>query len=161
MDNFIHRTDQLLRQIAPNLRVSLHEESWGTTFTLERLEGTDYTFVLHIIDGSEPQLLALPTGFDERTQFWYWPFERADYASPEEQFHHFEECVRLVLHYPTRIIQTKGWLLVTFICEAHIANSWRRIGGNYGCFRLFFRGPQIAEHQHIYSAPALVHEGTG
>jgi hypothetical protein len=159
LDDFVHRTDRLLQQIAPSLRVSLGEKSWGTTFTLERPERADYTFALHIVDGGEPQLCALPTGFDERTQFWYWPFERADYTSPEEQFRHFEECIRMVLHYPTRITQRKGWLLISFICEAQTAKSWRQIGGNYGCFRLFFRGPQIADHQHVYLSPALVQEG--
>lgn len=158
MRDLVHRIDQLLHRLAPGLQSTFHEEPEWARFELEPPESADYAFTLHVADSDEPQISAELLGLGEHPHFWYWPFESPDYRSPAEQFEHFEESLGLLLFCPTRIIQTKRLFMMGFRCEAREDNTWKQIGGNHGCLRLFIETPRIQSYQRTYSSPALVEE---
>ena len=152
--DFIERTQVFLKRIAPTVRLTRRDLSWGSTFEFPRTGDADYSFTVSVVEGEDPQIGASLCGTADDVHFWYWPFEIADYGSPQEQFDHFEQMAQLILTNPTRITQRNGLLSSSFLLEFYDDDRWYS-SYSCGCLRLFLKTPKIDGPQHIYSSPPV------
>lgn len=75
--------------------------------------GADYRFVLWLGSG-EKQISARLPASEEAANFWYRPFEEAEFGSAEQLTKAFIEVVELIMRHNTRIEQKRGLLFNHF-----------------------------------------------
>src|SRR5205814_2220665 len=76
----------------------------------------DYSFTLWLGD-VEKQISARLLTADERTYFWYMPFEEPDYPSAERLTEALLSTAESIIRHNTRIEQKRGLLFTHFKCE--------------------------------------------
>jgi hypothetical protein len=115
--------------------------------------GADYGFILWLGAG-EKQISARLLTADERSYFWYMPFEEPDYRSADQLTEAFLSTTEKIIRHNTRIEQKRGLLFTHFKCEFESPMGWRKVYGHSGL--RWIGGPRIKGNTHIYQSPKLV-----
>ena len=112
-------------------KINLGKDGWWSV-ELPRPSSAAYQFSLHGGWGGERQISAQPVGIKSVNPkgFWYAAFELADFrgnASKLEQV--FHERVKALMSCPTRIVESKGIVLLGYRCDYQTQAGWQRLGG--------------------------------
>ena len=115
-----------LAALVPGLDLSVEAIGDRTKVLLPAAPGADYRFVVEVFGSGQAAIVAMPVSEPEAEYFWFMEWEPSVSVSLE---------VRNVLPYmrrlalnPTRIVQTRGRLGLSFKCEAFEEGSWTRVG---------------------------------
>lgn len=122
-------------------------------FQLPLADGADYQFWVAYHDG-EPQvgakLLVEPDLY-----FWYLPFDAYVYKDVDEMDEALKVILEKIAHHKTRIIQKKGILMQSFVCE-YFDHGWKKLD-RISAFRFSnFSFPAIQQRLCVYHSPALL-----
>jgi hypothetical protein len=142
-------------QFAP--KVEFGQQGWWS-IELPRPASADYQFTLHGGWGGERQISARRTGAAEqrpRNRFWYSPMELAGFRDDVKKLEElFQERVKALMLYPTRITESRGVILLGYKGEYQTEAGWQRLGG-VSYLGLGFGVPLVGK-KHIYSSPPVV-----
>lgn len=122
-------------------------------FQLPIPKKADYQFCVDYRE-AEPQvgakLLAAPDLY-----FWYLPFDRYASGNVNEINDALKAVLRKIACHKTRIIQKKGILMQSFVCD-YFDDGWKKVDG-ISAFRFSnFRFPATQQRRSVYySAPLL------
>jgi hypothetical protein len=152
------RTVSVIRTYLPYFEPKIESDvqhGWWT-FSLPSPHGAEYRFSLHGELGGERQMSARLTQSREvstRYRFWYCAMERTgrdDASKLETKFH---ERLTGLLKYPTRIIENKGVILLSYSAEYQNDAGWQSLGG-VGYLGLGFEIPLVGK-KRIYTSPPV------
>ena len=134
-------------------KLSSTSDSGFECFQLPVPKDADYQFSV-TYHGDEPQieakLLAQPDLY-----FWYLPFDGYAYADVDEMDEALKIALTRIAHHETRIIQKKGILMQSFVCD-YFDEGWKKLSGT-SAFRFSnFRFPVIQQTRCVYYSAALL-----
>lgn len=142
----------VVREASPGSTMTeLRQEGW-TKLELTADDGADYSFSVGVYhDLEDLELIAEPTGTVDDVYFWALPLERPDFEDFPEMLETLKGYVRRVLLNPTRIRQTRGWILWTFVCEVR-QEEWQPLY-RHACVRGLTRVPRAKEKERVFHGP--------
>jgi len=119
--------------------------------------GADYYFEAWAYDDGDVSLSAKRMDAGDDEYFWSLVTELLDPEEADANRRWLIETTERVLRHPTRILQQKGWLNMSFYCVVDTGDGWQYLGGN-GALRFGgFQFPPIEGKQQEYrSGPLLV-----
>ena len=150
----ITETIETLASLGASAR-QLEHFAWRLQFPAAA--GADYYFEAWVYDDGDVSLSAKRKDAGDDEYFWYLMTELLDPEEADANRRWLTETTERVLRHPTRILQRKGWLNMSFYCAVDTGDGWQYLGGN-GALRLGnFRFPTIEGKQQEYrSGPLLV-----
>ena len=117
--------------------------------------GAEYLFKLYF--QPERQISARLLRLNTQYYFWYRPFDDAEFGNSADRLDKaFIETVEELVTSETRIIQKRGLLTHSFMCDYKSPSAWKRVYSHSALRLGGFEPPPIAGRQHIYHSPALV-----
>jgi hypothetical protein len=145
-----------LSRFEPNVELDQQHGWW--TVELPRPAGGEYRFSLHGELGGERQIsarLARTTKSRTRTRFWYSPLELADFRDdPSKLERLFHERLKALMVFPTRIVENKGIILLSYSAEYQGEAGWQRLG-DVSYLGLGFGIPLVGK-KRVYISPPVV-----
>lgn len=135
-------------------KINIGKDGWWSA-ELPRPSSAAYQFSLHGGWGGGRQISAQPIGIKGVTprSFWYAAFELAAFRSNASKLEQvFHERVKALMSSPTRIVESKGIVLLGYRCEYQTEAGWQRLGG-VSYFGLGFEIPFIGKKRVFTSPP--------
>jgi hypothetical protein len=142
----------------PNFKLDLKHGWWS--FELPRSPAAEYQFSLNGELGGERQMSARRAQDAEKSvstnHFWYGAMEMADFRDDSSRLEMlFHEQVVSLLRYPTRIVENKGVIWLSYRAEYQSDAGWRRLRGGVSYLGLGFGIPFFGK-ERVYTSPAVV-----
>ena len=145
-----------LPHFKPNFRLNLERGWWS--FELPDPASAEYQFTLHGEIEGERQISAQLTQFATsrvRKPFWYSAMELADFRDDSSELGAlFYEQVTSIVHYPTRIVENKGVIWLSYRAEYQSDAGWRRLRGGVSYLGLGFGIPLFGA-ERVYTSPPV------
>ncbi len=144
-----------LSQFEPTVEGDPKHGWW--TLRLPFPDSAEYQFSLHGELGGERQISSrLTQSKGSRSRFWYSAMELADFHNDSSKLEAlFHQQVGAVLQYPTRIVEKKGVLWLSYRAEYQVNADWQRLRGGVTYLGLGFGIPFIGR-KRVYTSPPLV-----
>jgi hypothetical protein len=145
-----------LPHFKPAFTLNLQHGWWS--FELPYPPEAEYRFSLHGEIGGERQITAQLTQIATSRlgkRFWYSAMELADFRDDSSKLEElFYEQVKSVLHYPTRIVENKGVILLSYRAEYQSDGGWRRLRGGVSYLGLGLGIPVFGK-ERVYTSPPV------
>lgn len=141
----------------PNFKLNPEHGWWS--FELPRPLVAEYQFSLHGELGGERQMAARRTQDEEKpfssNRFWYGAMEMADFRDDSSRLEAlFHEQVKSLLQYPTRIVEDKGVIWLSYRAEYQSDAGWRRLQGGVSYLGLGLGIPFFGR-KRVYTSPPV------
>ena len=140
----------------PRLKLDLKYEWWS--FELPCPLGADYLFTLAGELGGQRQTearLARGLKSDSAKRFWYGALEMADFKDDSSKLEDiFHQQVKSLLRYPTRIMESKGVMWLSYRAQFQSEEGWQRLRGGVSYLGLGFGVPFIGSRR-VFTSPPL------
>ena len=139
----------------PKIEPDYQYECW--TIKLPCPPSAEYRFNLHGLLLGERQIsadLVGPGATRSPKSFWYSPMELADFSRDASKLESiFHERVEALLKHPTRIVENRGVLLLSYNGEYQSEAGWLTLGGvTYLGLGL---GIPFVGKRHVYTSPPI------
>jgi hypothetical protein len=158
LENAASATVHLIRTYLPHFQLKIESDpkhGWWD-LRLPAPDGADYSFSLNGELGGERQISATPltkTGVHPR-RFWYSAMEMADFRNDASKLESlFHERLKGLLQHPTRIVESKGIILLGYKAEYEGERGWQSLGG-VSYLGLGFGIPLVGK-KRVYTSPPV------
>lgn len=151
----IWHVSQVLAPVLANASHEVLEFSGRREFRFTPPPGADYRFEIHAYRDGEAHLSASLVGERPAGEyFWYVALELPDFGSTEELADELLKRAQRIMAHPSRIRQSRGWVLWTFHAEYEENGEWSGVGG-VSALKWGFRPPKIQVRERMYFSPPL------